>query len=65
MLRASCDLGVELDLHDIAEEPNRAALIERGGKQQVPFFVDEEKGIAMYESDDIVAYLESAKKLSA
>ena len=65
VLGTSNDLGIELDLRDIAEEPNRMALIERGGKQQVPFLVDEKKGVAMYESNDIVAYLKSNGTISA
>ena len=32
-------------------------LMELGGKQQVPFLVDEEQGIFMYESDDIITYV--------
>jgi glutathione S-transferase len=39
--------------------PNREELLELGGKHQVPFMVDEEKGISMYESGDIVNYLNS------
>ena len=31
-------------------------LVQLGGKQQVPFLVDEEQGIFMYESDDIISY---------
>lgn len=31
-------------------------LLQVGGKQQVPFLVDEEQGIFMYESDDIISY---------
>lgn len=31
-------------------------LMQLGGKQQVPFLVDEEQGIFMYESDDIISY---------
>jgi len=38
--------------------PKRAELAERGGKVQVPYLVDPNTGRAMYESDDIVAYLE-------
>jgi glutathione S-transferase len=33
--------------------------VERGGKMQVPFLVDPNTDSAMYESDDIVAYLEA------
>lgn len=37
---------------------SRVILEKLGGKQQVPFLVDTENGEMMYESDDIVAYLE-------
>ncbi len=41
----------------ISDDTNAAELIRRGGKRQTPYFVDESKGVAMYESDDIVEYL--------
>ena len=36
----------------------REKLVELGGKEQVPFLYDQKKGVKMYESDDIIAYLE-------
>lgn len=33
-------------------------LLQKGGKKQVPFLVDEEKDRIMYESGDIIDYLE-------
>ncbi|MFT4520650.1 MAG: glutathione S-transferase [Halioglobus sp.] len=35
----------------------RPALVERGGKAQLPYLVDPNTGVEMYESLDIVAYL--------
>lgn len=35
----------------------RQRLLELGGKEQVPFMVDTETGIMMYESDNIIQYL--------
>ncbi len=35
----------------------KADLLDKGGKTQVPFLEDTEKGVMMYESDDIIAYL--------
>lgn len=29
-----------------------------GGEDQIPYLVDTRRGVTMYESDDIVAYLE-------
>ncbi len=37
--------------------PSRKILMQLGGKQQVPFLVDTDKGEMMYESDDIVEYI--------
>ena len=55
---AAEEMGIELGLKDIkADEAIVAELIEKGGKQQVPYLVDEERGEAMYESDDIIEYL--------
>ena len=36
--------------------PGSVELVELGGKQQVPFMVDERGGVSMYESDDIIVY---------
>lgn len=48
--------GIELPLHNIDEsDADRERLVEVGGKRQVPcLFIG---GKAMYESDDIIAYL--------
>jgi glutaredoxin len=40
------------------ESPKREALKRRGGKIQVPYLVDPNTGTELYESRDIVAYLE-------
>jgi glutathione S-transferase len=53
----------ELDLECVVRNlpkgsPRRAALVERGGKMQVPYLADPNTGRELYESDDIVAYLE-------
>lgn len=51
-------LGVTLDLRDISESDTALAeLLEKGGKQQVPYLVDVDKNVAMYESDDIIEYV--------
>jgi len=53
-------LEIEVDLRDISQDADHeAALIARGGKRQVPYLVDEERGVEMYESDDIVAHLQT------
>lgn len=55
---AAAELGVEFDERDINEKPEHLdELIAHGGMRQVPFLVDEENNVAMYESDDIITYL--------
>src|SRR5438445_521604 len=54
----------ELDLEHVVRNvpkgsPKRAALVARGGKMQVPYLIDPNTDRALYESDDIVAYLEA------
>ena len=50
--------GIPLEQKDINANPEiMAELIERGGKRQVPYLVDQKAGVSMYESDDIVNYL--------
>lgn len=44
---------------NIADKANEDALIQLGGKRQVPFFVDKERNIQMYESLDIIEYLKT------
>lgn len=39
--------------------PRRADLRARGGKVQVPYFIDPNAGVEMYESDAILAYLDT------
>lgn len=52
--------NLELELKDIyTNEENRRELIERGGKLQVPYLVDTEHGLSMYESKDIIKHLEN------
>ncbi len=51
--------GIELDLQNVAEDRDAyAELISKGGKQQVPFLLDEENDVSMYESADIIEYLQ-------
>lgn len=35
----------------------REIMLKLGGQPQVPFLVDQDNGIMMYESDDIIEYL--------
>jgi len=55
------DTGKELSISfvekNIADDAVAAELIARGGKRQVPYLVDSERNIEMYESADISEYL--------
>jgi glutathione S-transferase len=51
------ELGLDFEELNIDDEKNVASLMERGGKRQVPYLVDEEYNKEMYESGDIVNYL--------
>jgi glutaredoxin len=50
--------GIQLDLRNIAEKGVAEELIARGGKRQVPYLVNRRNAIEMYESADIIQYLE-------
>ena len=41
---------------DITNKASEESLIKIGGKRQVPFLVDNDRNIQMYESDDIIEY---------
>jgi len=52
--------NITLPLKDISNESNRQELIQVGGKQQIPCLIID--GKAMYESDDIIAWLKANHK---
>ena len=54
-----CELELPYVLHNVAKgSPGRAAFVERSGKLQVPYLLDPNTGEALFESADIVAYLD-------
>jgi glutathione S-transferase len=60
------NFNVELELKDVSEsEEFMAELIEKGGKQSVPFLVDTERNIFMYESSDIIDHLRDVAKTAS
>lgn len=59
VIKVFAELGVAFEQRDIADRTIASELIKRGGKQQVPYLVDSEKGIEMYESEYIVDYVRS------
>lgn len=44
---------------DISNKESEESLIQIGGKRQVPFLIDTERNIQMYESKDIIEYLKT------
>ncbi|MBQ7125831.1 glutaredoxin [bacterium] len=44
---------------DISDKDNEYSLIKLGGKRQVPFLVDNDRNIQLYESSDIIEYLKT------
>ena len=44
---------------DISNKDSENSLIQIGGKRQVPFLIDTERNIQMYESRDIIEYLKT------
>ncbi len=57
VLDTAGELGLTFEKKDIADPVVAAELVKRGGRQQVPYLVDTERGVEMYESMDIDAYL--------
>jgi glutathione S-transferase len=56
---ALCTLELPYRLHNVGKgSPRRAAFVERSGKMQVPYLADPNTKIELFESADIVAYLE-------
>ncbi len=55
---ALCELEIPYVLHNVARgSPRRDAFVARSGKAMVPFLVDPNTGREMFESADIVRYL--------
>ena len=51
--------GLEYRKIDIKNKDSENSLIQIGGKRQVPFLVDTDRNIQMYESNDIIEYLKT------
>jgi glutathione S-transferase len=59
------ELNLDCHIKNVAKRsPRRSELIKRGGKMQVPYLIDPNTNTEMYESDDIIAYLEKTYGLS-
>lgn len=58
---ALCRLELPYVLHNVARgSPRRDAFVERSGRMQVPWLVDPNRDVQLFESAEIVAYLEDA-----
>ncbi len=57
VLHELAELELPFEEKNIEDAAVAQELIERGGKRQVPYLVDEKHGVEMYESGDIVEYL--------
>ena len=51
--------NIEYRKIDIINKDSENSLIQIGGKRQVPFIIDTDRNIQMYESDDIIEYLKT------
>lgn len=63
-MSAAQRIGIAFDLRDIDTESGREELLRLGGKIQVPYLVDEKRGVRMYESGDIIRYLQESRPSS-
>lgn len=57
VLNTGKELGVEFEEKNIADDAIASELVKEGGKRQVPYLVDSERNVEMYESADIDEYL--------
>lgn len=57
VLHELAELNIPFEEKNVSDEAVAAELIEIGGDRQTPCLIDSDKGIAMYESSDIVEYL--------
>lgn len=51
------ELGITVNEKNISDENNVRELVEKGGRRQVPYLIDDECNVSMYESADIIDYL--------
>jgi glutathione S-transferase len=57
---ALCELELPYRLHNVAKgSAKRDAFVARSGKMMVPYLVDPNTGVSMFESADIVRYLDA------
>lgn len=52
------ELGLDFEEKNVSDPGVSEELISRGGKRQMPYLVDTDAAVEMYESGDICAHLE-------
>ena len=57
---ALTDLGLDYVAHSVpdGDVQKHENLVQKGGKDQIPFLIDHKTGMKLYESDSIINYLE-------
>jgi len=60
-LEVAHELEVPLLVKDVHDEGVSEELVLLGGKRQMPYMVDDQSGVSMYESSDIMDYLRALK----
>lgn len=53
------DTDIKIRTIDISNKESEESLIKIGGKRQVPFLIDKDRNVQMYESSDIIEYLKT------
>lgn len=56
------DNDIEFNERDISDIENLEKLVSLGGKDQVPFLNDTVNEVLMYESDDIITYINNLQE---
>ena len=60
VMAANETIKAPIHYRDITSDPEiRDQLMTKGGKSQVPFLEDIDRNVTMYESEDIIAYLQT------
>lgn len=55
-MKVAHELNIPLYLRDVHTPEMLEELVRVGGKKQFPYMMDTKRGVAMYESDDIMQY---------
>ena len=56
------ELDIQVETKNIANNRNALELMEKGGKYQVPCLIDTDREVIIYESSDIIDYLDTCAR---